>query len=745
MFHRGSNSKRNGLLKPRKFKKRNLSNNPPPAWDSTTQDLSVHAASPEEVERRRIVRKSKNADAARRDLKAKKAGIPPSLMVSPAKLQLEMKKLALLRNVLYDQNDFTEVLRRADKTMTSVKGILHEKNYTNAYPHVTAAPGYTSQHPMNPLEQPSRLDALSESVMDGTALNENVVDQESDDDYCEESQFVSKLNCDHFLSILKDAMDNNRDLTDSTNLKTPEATKHVSALNGTAEVKRVQSFTQNQQSAANQRSKDIQNMLTTISQDATKVKRKLDVSANQLPHQPPIVQLSTANESIASSLPSTIAPPPRANISKCNMTYDDLQEAMKKVEKDMSVFDERRGTNDKNIDGSMSFGGGLAGFTKTLLDAITRLIGYVNEGELKHQETSKLISELRTKLNHVTAIADSLTIELKNEKLQNFVQQGEIDSLKKMLQQDRSEHAKLIAQLREDINCVKNNIQELKVKPPTISENKPICNDVEIGRADMHGGGDASIDDFEISVPSKSSEPMINPLLKKDMLCLLSALKSQDKKQAESNGETSNDDKSSHTITSVENQLSKLRLQHDAAERKIKNFIEITDIPVNCASPQSMSDIIKDLPSPTQQIDFDVSDLLGSEQQQPSTHHNSSNNTSINTMIPLTNGIICDASPPVIPVVKVKRQTNLPTYFDPDTSCDTLTTNSPQQPNASPLNAIRTNQLSLEDRIAELNRQHSEAQSRLHNLRRHNVKKDNSEIKVQISMPNLSTLETPKK
>ncbi len=43
--------------------------------------------------------KSKNADAARRELKAKKAGIPPSLMVSPAKLQLEMKKLALLRNV----------------------------------------------------------------------------------------------------------------------------------------------------------------------------------------------------------------------------------------------------------------------------------------------------------------------------------------------------------------------------------------------------------------------------------------------------------------------------------------------------------------------------------------------------------------------------------------------------------------------------------------------------------------------
>ena len=48
------------------------------------------------------MRKSKNADAARRELKAKRAGIPASLMVSPSKLQLEMKKLSILRNVSLD-------------------------------------------------------------------------------------------------------------------------------------------------------------------------------------------------------------------------------------------------------------------------------------------------------------------------------------------------------------------------------------------------------------------------------------------------------------------------------------------------------------------------------------------------------------------------------------------------------------------------------------------------------------------
>ena len=48
---------------------------------------------------------------------------------------------------------------------------------------------------------------------------------------------------------------------------------------------------------------------------------------------------------------------------------------MKKVEEDMQVFGTRRGENQENL----SFGGGLAGFTKTLLHAITRLISYVNE------------------------------------------------------------------------------------------------------------------------------------------------------------------------------------------------------------------------------------------------------------------------------------------------------------------------------------------------------------------------------
>ena len=37
----------------------------------------------------------------------------------------------LFIKVLYDQNDFNEVLRRADETMSSVRSGFHESSYTN--------------------------------------------------------------------------------------------------------------------------------------------------------------------------------------------------------------------------------------------------------------------------------------------------------------------------------------------------------------------------------------------------------------------------------------------------------------------------------------------------------------------------------------------------------------------------------------------------------------------------------------
>ena len=47
----------------------------------------------------------------------------------------------------------------------------------------------------------------------------------------------------------------------------------------------------------------------------------------------------------------------------------------------MSVFDDRRGLSreQSQLAGAAAAGGGLAGFTTTLIDAVTRLIGYVNE------------------------------------------------------------------------------------------------------------------------------------------------------------------------------------------------------------------------------------------------------------------------------------------------------------------------------------------------------------------------------
>jgi len=52
--------------------------------------------------RRQLRHRSKNADVARKEMIAKKRGIPVDLVLSPGQVELEMKKLAILREVRFN-------------------------------------------------------------------------------------------------------------------------------------------------------------------------------------------------------------------------------------------------------------------------------------------------------------------------------------------------------------------------------------------------------------------------------------------------------------------------------------------------------------------------------------------------------------------------------------------------------------------------------------------------------------------
>ena len=74
-------------------------------------------------------------------------------------------------------------------------------------------------------------------------------------------------------------------------------------------------------------------MLSSIAGDTSKVKRKLDQSANQLPPRgdQPTNLSRTLQSSQATYNNVTGTVPPRANLNKCNMTYDDLQGLLVRV------------------------------------------------------------------------------------------------------------------------------------------------------------------------------------------------------------------------------------------------------------------------------------------------------------------------------------------------------------------------------------------------------------------------------
>ncbi|XP_076802291.1 uncharacterized protein LOC143446519 [Clavelina lepadiformis] len=778
MFYRGHVQRRK-LLKPRSHTKKKNSSLRQPGWDNTIQDLTVHAASPEEMLRRQIRHKSKNVDAARRELTAKRKGLPVDLVLSPAKVELEMKKLAILREVLYDHNDLNEVLRRTDKTMASVKTLFHDSTCRKSgRPNITLAPGKIQGRdpPVSTAtEQPSKFDALSDSVMDSQALNDGMSSSD-ESEYEDDVQFESKVDYDRFMSLLKDSMNNTRNpkAADSELMKTPEKNSNVrsqmqqSALNCTEEVKRtlsrispIKEKEENKPSdnkmKVDDQTRKIDHLITSIASDTSKLQKKLN-----------------------NSTATAISVQPRANITQCNMTYDDLQGAMAKVEKSITAFEGRTGRREEEQTNS---GTGLAGFTATLIDAVTRLISYVNEGEIKTQEVEKKIGSLQEKLDHQQAVTEALTMELVNT--QKVIKQGQeqVKSLEEKLKLEKEtqnrESREAMSQLEERFNNLTQTVCDLENKL-VISENTIVVDEAE---PDVNG-----IQVFEAGCSSKQEDKDAEELaLKTDMVRLLDALKSQNDKVVASQRAPSppaampfptsltfgSTQEAAQTIASVESHLRHLQLQHAEAQHRMDELTQQAKIFSGLSPPGSVASSQHVASSSVGVADsLDLAPLpvkLQMEAAKPLIQQsNVAWSTNEERVVPFSSSPPCHdvpelMNPLLVTSVNPRGNENSSTenlfgsdggsfkFLEQDTSETesniSLTSSIMSSPHAMQqqkvvLSSIQRTQLSLEDRISELNRQHSEAQGRLQKLvaRRRN---DQVGKRVQVSLPTTDMFETP--
>ncbi|XP_074839681.1 spindle and centriole-associated protein 1 isoform X2 [Carettochelys insculpta] len=407
--------------KPPKAKKK-----PPPArrdWDSTVHDLTVHRATPEDMVRRHEIHKSKNKALAhvelqeralKRKWKKQRQGVPDSL---------EKRKLALMREILSDQYQLQDVLERSDQAMAVVKDLFGDapRRHTG-FPNVTMAPHCNLESSQGPIVQksdpPTQLSILSESIMDPQALNEirgeGSSSCQSEDSVNEQDvslHFESNIDTDRLLQLLNKekaagasqvwAEKQPRTPTPSQNAEVavtpPTVLPSSEALNTTRVVQRVHSRLQNNdKEQAPDSSFTVKQVLNPNPRKQKQVSTK--VKRNQTAQ---VASKQRRNDSLVNGVAFEL---PSGNKS----SLDVLNHMIHDVEREMEEYERCTGREVQKTQNSQ----GLTGFTMSLVNMLCRLMRYVKESEMQLHQEAAMRQQAEGVLSEHRALIDALTAEI---------------------------------------------------------------------------------------------------------------------------------------------------------------------------------------------------------------------------------------------------------------------------------------------------------------------------------------------
>uniref|UniRef100_A0A8B9ZR46 Spindle and centriole-associated protein 1 n=1 Tax=Anas zonorhyncha TaxID=75864 RepID=A0A8B9ZR46_9AVES len=389
-------------------------------WDSTVHDLTVHRATPEDILRRHEIHKSKNKALVHLELqeKALKRKCKKQKQLDPD--SLEKRKLALMREILSDQYHLQDVLERSDEVMAVAKHLFGDAPRTRTgFPNVTVAPNCDVESCQGPIIQkcdpPTELSILSESVMDSQALNE--VQEEalsicpSEDGQHESLNFKSSVNADRLLQILREenSLVNSR-LWAERGMRRTTLSQEVpltpttfspsldhSALNATSVVKRIHSRLQNEDEEETVDSTyTVRQVLNPNSgkqkQISAKMKRKQTVQSSARQRR---------DDSLAHSIPIDLQ---RDNKS----SLDVLSCMLHEVEHELEEYERCTGREVQKAQRSE----GLTGFTLSLVNALCRLMRYLKESEIQLREKELMRQRHEEMLNEHRELIDALTAEI---------------------------------------------------------------------------------------------------------------------------------------------------------------------------------------------------------------------------------------------------------------------------------------------------------------------------------------------
>nr|XP_035963061.1 spindle and centriole-associated protein 1 isoform X3 [Halichoerus grypus] len=358
-------------------------------WDNTVNDLTVHRATPEDLIRRHEIHKSKNRALVHWELQ-EKALKRKWKRQKPEISNLERRRLSIMKEILSDQYQMQDVLEKSDHLMAEAKDLFVDfPRRRTGFPNVTMAPD-SSQGPILVNQDPVTQAILSESIMEPQALNEvdddeertgNSQSEESENELDNSVNSQSNMNVDRFLHQLKE--DNyeliNKLWTDiqqkiTTQSQTPPGTpspaapsgEQKAALNATNAVKRIQTRLQSEESTETLDSSYVVGQVLNSRKQKQLLKKVKGKAGSHAPSKQKknVLTASTASTDLPNSNSSSL---------------DVLKHMINEVEHEMEEYERWTGREVKGLQGSQ----GLTGFTLSLVSSLCRLVRYLKEARLQ--------------------------------------------------------------------------------------------------------------------------------------------------------------------------------------------------------------------------------------------------------------------------------------------------------------------------------------------------------------------------
>ncbi|XP_040451251.1 spindle and centriole-associated protein 1 isoform X3 [Falco naumanni] len=424
-------------------------------WDSTVQDLTVHRATPEDILRRHEIHKSKNKALAHLELQEKALKRKWKKQKQLSADSLEKRKLTLMREILSDQYCLQDVLERSDQVMAVAKDFGDAPRTRTGFPNVTMAPNCDIESSQGPIVQtydpPTQLSILSESVMDSQALNE--VEEEalsiyqSEDGHHDSRNFKSSISCGRLLRLLREenSLENSQLWAEKDRRKTTLSQESSVPLTPTTVSPSLDQSALNATNVVKRIHSRLQNEDKEETVDSTytvrqvlnpNLKKQKQIAAKMKRKQAAQNSARWRNDYPDNSVPADLQRDSRSSL-------DVLNRMIHEVEHELEEYERCTGREVQKTERSE----GLAGFTLSLVNALCRLMRYLKEfaslGSI--QKSCSLCLEENQKMD-----ASSLICLKESE-----MQLREKEAVRQQHEEMLNEHRELIDALTAEILLVR--------------------------------------------------------------------------------------------------------------------------------------------------------------------------------------------------------------------------------------------------------------------------------------------------